>query len=335
MQEPPSFLSRITSLDGINYLNIGLMFLSVLLAFYLPFELFVFVYAVLGPLHYLTEISWLEKKNYFVPNKKDTWLLLLLVLGITLAIFNEHSKLNAFVCSFLFSGFVYALVVLYVEKPALKYGLAIAAFLVSVIFNFNLYPGFPYLLFVIWLPTIIHVFVFTGVFILFGALKSKSKSGYLSFAIFLLCALSFFLIEPDHFGKIAGSYAREAYQNFRLLNVTLYEAVGFGKLDQDAESLFSSAQAVVVMRFIAFAYTYHYLNWFSKTTVIRWNNVSRFRLSVILVLWILSVGLYAFSYEIGFYALFLLSILHVFLEFPLNHLSIVGTWKELTSWRKR
>src|ERR1043165_8502495 len=41
------------------------MIFSCVAAFVLPFELFLFSYAVLGPLHYLTEISWLHDRKYF------------------------------------------------------------------------------------------------------------------------------------------------------------------------------------------------------------------------------------------------------------------------------
>ena len=51
--------------DRINYLNIGLMLASCAIALYIPFELFLFAYAVLGPAHYLTEISWLQKRRFF------------------------------------------------------------------------------------------------------------------------------------------------------------------------------------------------------------------------------------------------------------------------------
>ena len=53
----------------INYLNISLMFLSAIGAFFLPFEVFLFAYAFLGPLHYLTEISWLHDRKYFSKGK--------------------------------------------------------------------------------------------------------------------------------------------------------------------------------------------------------------------------------------------------------------------------
>ena len=62
--------------DQINYLNIGLMFISMIAAFVMPFEVFLFAYAFLGPLHYLTEISWLHDRKYFSTGKYDFIVLL-------------------------------------------------------------------------------------------------------------------------------------------------------------------------------------------------------------------------------------------------------------------
>lgn len=173
MNTSTGFVSKLTSDNGINYLNIGLMITSLVLAYIIPFELFLFSYAVLGPLHYLTEISWLEKKNFFVKSKKDIWLFVVLVLLITVGLFDSQSKANFFLGSFIFSGFVYALMILYVEKIALKLVLVLFTFIFSIVFKLNTYPGFLFLFFAVWLPTIIHVFVFTGAFILFGALKKQ------------------------------------------------------------------------------------------------------------------------------------------------------------------
>jgi len=61
----------------INYINIGLMAISAVLAYFLPFETFLLAYAFLGPLHYLTEISWLHDRNYFSKGKYDFVVLLL------------------------------------------------------------------------------------------------------------------------------------------------------------------------------------------------------------------------------------------------------------------
>src|SRR6266542_962920 len=69
------------SLDQVNYLNIGLMLLAMTLALARPFELFLLAYAILGPLHYLTEISWLHDKRYYTRSRHD-YLFLLLVAGL-------------------------------------------------------------------------------------------------------------------------------------------------------------------------------------------------------------------------------------------------------------
>lgn len=59
------------SISRIDYLNIGLIITSFIIAIYLPFRLFLLSYAILGPLHYLTELNWLNKQQYFIkPSQK-------------------------------------------------------------------------------------------------------------------------------------------------------------------------------------------------------------------------------------------------------------------------
>lgn len=58
-------------LDRINYYNILAMFLSASLAIFVPFELTLFSYMVLGPGHYLTELSWLKGTQFFTIKKYD------------------------------------------------------------------------------------------------------------------------------------------------------------------------------------------------------------------------------------------------------------------------
>ena len=335
MSSSVSIISKFTTTNGINYINIGLMLISLAASFILPFEVFLFSYAILGPLHYLTEISWLEKKNYFIQSKNDIWIFVMMVVFITIGMFNETSKINSFIASFLFAGFIYAFIILYVQKTGVKLLLLLIAFMVSVIFSFNTYPYFPFLLFAIWLPTIIHVYFFTGGFILLGALKSRSVSGIISLVVFIFCGLLCLMYMPESAGMAVTEYGKKAYSFFKLLNTTLYSAFGFGEMLQTDDAVYYAPKALAVMRFIAFAYTYHYLNWFSKTTVIKWNQISRKRLAIIIILWVLSIVLYIFSYKIGFYALFLLSMLHVFFEFPLNHQTFIGIGKELKTIVKR
>ena len=116
--------------------------------------------------------------------------------------------------------------------------------------------------------------------------------------------------------------------NHYLINV--FHLSDIKKFDQDAlPIIFSSTTGIMVMRFIAFAYTYHYLNWFSKTSIIKWHLVDRRYLIATLAIWITSIVVYAYDYHTGLKLLFFLSFLHVFLEFPLNIKTFVEIGKEV------
>ena len=71
-------------------------------------------------------------------------------------------------------------------------------------------------------------------------------------------------------------------------NLLFYEGTEKPVLDfsNAANIVFHSQAGILLMRFIAFAYTYHYLNWFSKTEIIRWHKVPKKRFIVVLVLWV-------------------------------------------------
>src|ERR1051326_2567759 len=64
--------------ESVERVNVVLMIISCAAAFVAPFHLFLFAYAVLGPLHYLTQISWLHDRGYFARRKTDALLLLAL-----------------------------------------------------------------------------------------------------------------------------------------------------------------------------------------------------------------------------------------------------------------
>jgi hypothetical protein len=51
--------------NKVEIINIGFILFSAIVAVFIPLELFLFSYAVLGPLHYLTEINWLNKNDFF------------------------------------------------------------------------------------------------------------------------------------------------------------------------------------------------------------------------------------------------------------------------------
>jgi hypothetical protein len=336
------------SAKRIDITNIGLLILSCALAYVIPFELFLFSYAVLGPLHYLTEISWLKRRDCFTNGKKDYIFLVIPCIVLTFIVlvstynyvpvvkdlydsmvstfgqnFYNFSNVMIFVAFFSGLGFVMFKDWLY------KLIFIFAALLVGVIVQ----NSQPFLIFfAVLLPTIVHVFVFTGLFMINGALKSHSKTGVAAVVVFVICGAIFFIWRPVFSFYNVTDYARTAVtmegKGFINLNAALINIFHMGKVSM--ETIFQGPVGLSVGRFIAFGYTYHYLNWFSKTEIIKWHQVPAKWLAAVITLWILSVLLYVYNYKTGLMALYFLSMLHVFLEFPLNYRSVIGIWEETT-----
>jgi len=322
-----------TSIEKIDYANIGLMLISCVVAFILPFELFLFSYAVLGPLHYLTEIGWLHKKGYYTSGKNDFIFLIIVGALITLGFFKASDWLQDISTNLIYIAFLSSLILVAIKDNTLK-----AVGIILVVFSTLFFSdaGFFELFFAIYLPTIIHVFVFTALFMVYGALKSKSVSGLLAVLALAAISSSFFLI-PSGYNPVAPSeYIQKSYGNFAELNRNLINFFRLGNLDKfsidtfqnNFKTIFGSIEGYMVMRFVAFAYTYHYLNWFSKTSIIQWHKVPKKSLMAIVGIWVASVALYIYKYEVGLKWLFLLSFLHVLLEFPLNYRSFIGIGQE-------
>lgn len=315
----------IAGIDRINYLNIGLMLLACAMALFIPFELFLFAYAVLGPAHYFTEISWLQQRHFFTRGKNDFWLLGALAVLVCFA--EPWSSSTALYTFFALGG---ALVfVLTAGFTARIVGLALVGALGFAIVDAN---GFTTALFFLFIPTLIHVYLFTGFFMIYGTLRDRSRSGFLAFGTFLLCPLVCLLVAPSKVVP-SGQTMFHYWNNFARLNLALLGIAEPHTPEEARKGLAAvfSPSGLVVMRFIAFAYTYHYLNWFSKTSIIRWHEIGVKRMAVIGGLWLGAVGLYLYDFTLGIKALFYLSIAHVYLEFPLNHVSIVGTFREVRS----
>ena len=192
--------------------------------------------------------------------------------------------------------------------------------------------------------------IFTGAFILIGALRGRSLSGLVSLLVFLAVPFAFLYALPGREHYAVSGYARQAYghlqddgafsDGFMGLNhqvLTIFNLHDFGQPTRDIAGfvrdvnvyLYGSPLALAVMAFIAFAYTYHYLNWFSKTSIIRWHEIPRARAIMVVLVWLTSVALCLYDYRLGLQWLFFLSFTHVVLEFPLNHLTFVGIGREI------
>ncbi len=292
-------------LDRINLINVGLMLGSAALACVVPFEMFLVAYAVLGPLHYLTQISWLRDRGWFTTGRHD-WVPL---AGLALVSFDGAYTRWIPWAGAAFVALLCGCAAAFARRPLVKLAVLVAAAaLAGTVYRWQ--PariGFAALL-----PTVIHVYVFTGLFLLAGSLKSRSVSGWLSMAVFVACGAGLLLLQP------ATTY-RPSDQV--LLNLRPFDGLLASLMRLTGEG---PSAITAVGRFLAFAYTYHYLNWFSKTRLIRWHEMSRRRLVGIGVLWAASIALYAWDYAIGLAALFVLSMAHAFLEFPLDARTLAG-----------
>jgi hypothetical protein len=350
------------------------MLLSIMAAFIMPFETFLFAYAFLGPLHYLTEISWLHDRKYFSKGKYD--FIFLLVIGIVITydyfaskygfhqsfttMYNDLNLYGKMLSLALFGSILFALVEnIWVKMVAI---LLLFAFVDrwfapnytaqngEMIFK-NSSATFAITSLV---PTLIHVYIFTGLFMLYGSLKTRNVSGLISVVVFALAPVILWNFFQGSSVVPITEYGRNAYyaggDGFWDLNVSLMKEFDLTKLPTMTDSLgrqlyymngdpaidskaslpiiFESGIGIMLMRIIAFAYLYHYLNWFSKTEVIRWHAIPKSRFIAVIILWLIACGLYAYDYSMGLTYLFFLSFCHVLLEFPLNVVSIVGIGKE-------
>ena len=325
--------------QSVDLLNIGLIFISLFAAFILPFHLFLFSYAVLGPLHYLTEINWLKEKNYFVKNRKWIWVFVVMAICFSVpALLRLPSLKNVnsaamlsrqlhlrreLIFAILSFTFLFAITLVYARKWQLIFLLLLLNLAVNIaIYKFKL---FSFVLIGIFLPTILHVYLFTLLFMLYGTMKSKSAAGYIACALLLLCPLFIWFSTIDPINYPVSDEVRNTFTktNFNKINAIIARFLGVA--DNSRPFYLLSKEGVKIQIFISFCYTYHYLNWFSKTSVIGWGRtISRPRLVILLLVWLCSVALYWYDYQLGLTALLIMSILHVFFEFPLNVLSIDG-----------
>jgi hypothetical protein len=149
----------------------------------------------------------------------------------------------------------------------------------------------------------VHIFVFTLAFMWVGAMKTRKKSAYAAVAMLVLCAGTFLVFR----GGTGAAPDLAGLNFFNPIVAFTQNMVGI-----------SSASETQIFGFLSFAYTYHYLNWFSKAEIIHWNRIPRDRLIGIVAIYAVTLSVYAYSYTLGFMMILTLSLLHVLLEFPLN-----------------
>lgn len=323
------FSKRMLMVQKIDALNFILIVVSLLLAVILPFQTFLYSYAILGPLHYLTEINWLNDKNFFVERSFFfKWVVVVFSVVyvvpfvLQLPLFSDY-----FEESFLQE-------VKMIQPWMNGVTMAVLGLAIGFVFFNNLIVGI--VLFVIFglsvlvlvendfysawvgvfLPTLIHVYIFTSFFMLYGTLKSKNNIGFLNVALMIMVPFiigglpNSIIAKPDH--SLSVVYFEN---NFHLINGRVAQLFGFPLPQMNMK----------IQVFIAFAYIYHYLNWFTKTTVIGWHKkLTTKKTMLISIMWVTSIFLYWVDFKMGFLFVLFFSVLHVFSELPLNIISIRG-----------
>lgn len=337
--------------SAVDIVNFFLIWLTLGLALAWPFELFLFSYIVLGPLHYLTEINWLDKQHYFLraqDRRVFVWSMAALVFLLTVSLViaesanwqwtkafhdavvtSTTSPVNYFLrwsWTLLLVAFAAAAACLFTERWDLR-ALIIGFCLLSSFF-FYAVPTVA-ILFGVFLPTIVHVFLFTILFMIYGSLKVRSFWGYANIAsMFLVIAVIAVWPRNVAINSLSHPVMQLVLDSaFLPVNFDMCKWLG---LTNGGNINFYSPVFFKVQSFIAFAYTYHYLNWFSKTSVIKWHQVEKRKFVVSIILWAFSIALYAVDYRLGFAAIFALSVLHIVLEFPLNFVSMRSIFAALT-----
>lgn len=320
---------------AIDALNVGLIVVALALAFRIPFELLLSAYALLGPAHYVTEIKWLEEKRFFV--RSPGWVAALVALSLAASAplllelpacaplrqglsAGAGQALQRVTAMLPLAALLFA-IGLCIWRRAWQLGCWLAA---SLLLSYAVVAAIPFsmILFGVFLPTVVHVYLFTWLFMLSGALRSRSGWGLAGAALLALVPVVIALsaVDPARYGPSERTQAEFAAGDFPSLIVALALVVAPFR---DGPLSLLSPLACKIQIFLAFAYTYHYLNWFSKTSIIGWNrDLSVTRCGIMGGIWLATVALYAHDYKLGFSLLFFLSILHVFLEFPLNVTSI-------------
>src|SRR5262249_50774344 len=146
--------------------HLGLMLLALGIAYVVPFELLLLSYVVLGPAHYTTEISWLHDRKYFLPHRGVAVVLAVIAAAAAMSASAPRAgfwRWSACVVCALFGATTtgaqgVVLVIGALGLTGLMYARAPSLAVLGVL-----------------LPTLIHVSLFTLIFMTLGAYRSGSR----------------------------------------------------------------------------------------------------------------------------------------------------------------
>jgi hypothetical protein len=286
-----------------DIVHFGLMLTALAAAYLLPFELLLLSYAILGPAHYFTEISWLHDRGYYLPHRGLAAAVVAVTFG---AMFVATPYWSGVLLWSLFAGCA-ILATATDPRRIMLFGVLAAALTLALIAADDV----PFAIVGVLLPTFVHVCIFTLVFMMLGAVRANSPV-QLALVGLYLAALLVIVIVPPWAGTVIPALARIGRENFGSVAPALGSLIGMPDLEFGGR----------ITGLLSFVYTYHYLNWFIKADVIRWAAIPLPRLIGIALVSAASTALYFYNYDIGIVVLLAVSLAHVLLEFPLNALSM-------------
>lgn len=265
-----------------------------------PLETFLLAFCVLGPAHYLTELEWLAERRFFTTAAAARGLGALSLLGAALAtaleagVVPDSSRWPAQVVALAVLGAALGVLVR-PERPLLPAALSASG---VVVLAGTSWAKAVFVLLGVLLPTVLHVAGGTLLFLLSGSLRRGDLGDRVALVV-MLGASAWLLASPSP--VVASAEVTQRYQE------------GFGWLDAQLAELTGLARPALV-RWLAFAYTWHFLNWFGKLGT-TWRPR---RWPLLLGGWALAVTLYAVNPTWGFWFVAWPNLAHVLLELPLN-----------------
>jgi hypothetical protein len=286
-------------------------------AYALPYDGVWISFTVLGLAHFLTQISWLHDRSYFFRDKNPRKIFvgsaMAAALLVVLTLFIAPKDLRLASISFAYM-FLFILPLFLRGSHAAGKAFAAAALMGACVYFFL--PAFSMI--GVFLPTVGHVGFFTLCFLLQGALRRGGKAGVVSALFWIGAVLTIFLFPPAA-KALSNPWARPPREFWESLATAT--SSGF------------SSSLTAAYSFLTFCYTYHFLNWFTKTEILKWHLISPQRGLWILIIYAGGIVLCFQNYFLGYMLLLLpLSVLHVMLEFPLDVQVISGLPRGVVAW---
>jgi hypothetical protein len=208
----------------LDIVHFGLMAAALGFAYLVPFELLLLAYVVLGPAHYLTEISWLHDRNYFLPHPGIPVLLAAAAVGA------------AFITDGYWFGVLFWVVfvlcaLLAAGTTAMQSTLIMVGAIVATLFIAA--RGSNFIVLGTLLPTLVHVSLFTFVLMVAGALRTGSRVQACMVGAYLAAIVAILLLPPSA-ATVVPAFARTAQDYFGGVAPALGRVLGIEGLMLDA-----------------------------------------------------------------------------------------------------